>query len=879
MRITSKQIEDKLQREILPFVSKPGRYVGHEYNVIQKDAQRMDVRVALAFPDVYEIGMSYIGFEILYHVLNREDHIWAERVYAPWFDMEERMRKEQLPLYALESFTPLKDFDIIGFTMQYELTYTNILNMLDLAGIPLWSNERSEEDPFIFGGGPCSCNPEPMAEFMDAFLIGDGEEGLVDMCNVVHRARKQGLKRKEILLRLAGLRGVYVPSLYETEYDNQGRFKKVRLLDEQAPQRILSRILPELKKEYYPARPIVPLLGVTHDRLSLEVMRGCTEGCRFCNAGMIYRPVREREVDDILSQMERNLKETGYEEVSFLSLSISDYSHLNDLMSRSRSGLKEQRVNASFPSMRLDSFSREIAEFVSETRKSGFTFAPEAGSERLRRVINKNISEQDLYNSVRIALQNGWKLLKFYFMMGLPTETMEDIEAIADLIEKVVKLSKPYGRVNFNVSVSTFSPKAHTPFQWERQDTREELREKISILNRRFSRIRQARLSWRDPQVSLLECVLGRADRRMAKVIYQAWKQGASFDGWTENFKLERWLEAAELQGVPFDRYAQAFDPEQPLPWDHIDKGVSKSFLLKERRNAYRGKNVTDCKQGGCYACGIQRKNSFREFASCYRQGDAYRATETLVSRDESAKDSTVNPSVEIREIAGDKKQVRIQFQKSGYARYLSHLDIVRNFERACRRARIPLVYSQGFNPHPRMSFGPPLALGYSSEAEFLDIEIEAAYEEDLIACLNPYLPQGLQILQYREIREKSPSLAHSITASEYEVDLPEHGLSDAAFNEALQNLLQRDEIQVTRRVKGKMRRVNIRPYIDRISRENRILKIKTKTIESRTVRVNEIIQELFHSQELDGRSLAVHRRRQYIRRGNRELTPLEVLS
>jgi len=863
-----------LEYKILPYVSKPGRYIGTELNTVHKDAQSVTLRVALAFPEVYEIAMSYIGFDILYHVLNKQADIWAERVYTPWPDMEERMRQHHLPLFSLESFTPLKEFHIIGFTFQYELTYTNVLNMLDLAGIPLWAEQRPEDAPFIIAGGPCTCNPEPMAQFIDAFLIGDGEEAALEMAQVVGQGRLAGKTRREILKELAGIRGVYVPAFYRAEYDAAGRFTALRVTEQGAPQRVLSRILPELKAQNYPDKPIVPLLGITHDRISIEVMRGCTEGCRYCNAGMIYRPTRERPVQEVLNQMQQGLENTGYREASFLSLSISDYAPLNDLMRGARELLQGSTINVSFPSMRLDSFSDEIARFVSEVRKSGFTFAPEAGSERLRRVINKNITEEDLYRSVRIALENGWKLLKFYFMIGLPTETEEDVLAIADLVESVVKISRPYGKVRFNISISPFSPKAHTPFQWERQDTREELLYKTNLLKRRFSRFPWIKLSWRDPDVSLVENVLGRADRRMSRVIYQAWLDGAKFDGWDEYFRMERWLQAAGKCRLPFTEFAAEIDPQAALPWEHIDKGVSKKFLLKERDNAYQEITNIDCKSGTCYACGIQRKHGFAEYAECYKPAER-RKTPPDLSKTQSAPPQLKMPAVTAHE---EFSRLRVQYQKTGYARFLSHLDLVRIFERACRRAQIPLRYSQGFNPHPKVSFGPPLALGYSSEAEYMDMEIAVSFTPEIVNYLNPFLPHGLRLLKAKPIVQKVTALAAAINSSEYWIDLQPLSLSQQEFEQALEKLLSARHIEVQRKVKGKLKAVNIRPYIDSIEREQGMLRIKTRTIESRTVRIAEIMTQLLHGSETDGRELPVHRYRQSIRTDNREISPLDIL-
>ncbi len=872
-------VDTVLKNKILPFVTKPARYVGNELNIVQKDVDSVDVRVALAFPEVYEIAMSYIGFEILYHVLNSRENIWAERVYAPWPDMNAMLNENKLSLYSLESFTPLKEFDIIGFTFQYELTFTNVLNMLNLSNIAIRSEDRDENDPIILAGGPSGSNPEPMADFIDAYLIGDGEEGFVEICNLVGEARKEKKSRSEILEKLAQIRGVYVPSFYEASYD-KGNFSSIRRTTEKVPARILTRILSELKPEYYPDKPIVPLIEVTHNRLSVEVMRGCTEGCRFCNAGMTYRPTRERSKEDIVSQTLKMIASTGHDEISFLSLSISDYSDLKGLMQAEQQVLDGLNVNVSFPSMRLDKFDEEIAEFASRVRKSGFTFAPEAGSARLRSAINKNITDEHLFDSVHIALRNGWKVLKFYFMIGLPTETKEDIEALADLIEKVVEISKSYGRIQFNVSVSPFSPKPHTPFQWEKQDTRTEFLEKINILRKRFARFRQVKFSWRDPEVSLVECVLGRGDRRVAKAIQNAWEMGAIFDGWSDHFNFDIWTKSFEMAGLSLEQYSREFDIDQPVPWDHIDKGVTKNYLLRERLNAYDEKNKFDCKEGTCYGCGIQRKGGFREFADCYTQLKLHEKApdkELLVTHPQEIPEKEVSAPKESDAAAG--KKIRIRYQKTEYARYLSHLDLVRIFGRACRRAEIPLMYSQGFNPHPKLSFGPPLSLGYTSNAEYMDLEIEETYAADLKDTLNPFLPGGLKIIDSMLIRGKVETLASVINGAEYEIDISDMEFEQVKFEESLKNLLEAVQIEVEREVKGKHKIIDIRPFIVSIQRSEKSILVKTRNIEMRTVRMKELLDQLFQYGNIDVKKFHVHRREQLILQGESERNPIEALA
>ena len=862
-------IEHKLRREILPGVLKPGRYIGNEINIVVKNRESIKSHVALAFPDVYEIGMSYVGFQLLYHILNKHEDIWAERVFAPWPDMEERLRATGTPLYGLESFTPLAEFDVIGFTLQYELTYTNILNMLDLAGIPVKSKDRNNKHPFIIAGGPCSCNPEPLAEFIDAFLIGDGEEASVEIVRVIQQGRAQGQSRREILHALARLQGVYVPVFYEPVYDADGNLQKVRPTDPEVPEVIRTCIVNDLKQEFYPDKPIVPLIEVTHDRLSIEVMRGCTEGCRYCNAGMIYRPVRERNARDVLEQMQRGLVNSGYNEVSFLSLSISDYSRLTDLMSASRKMLSGTQVNVSFPSMRLDSFNEEIAAFVSDVRKSGFTFAPEAGSERLRQVINKNITEEDLFRSVEIALQNGWKVIKFYFMIGLPTETDEDVAEIAHLVHRLVKMSKQYGRVQFNLSISPFSPKAHTPFQWERQASVDEIWHKVDVLKKHLGRERRVRLSWRDPKISFLEGFLGRADRRMGRVIYEVWQKGAKFDGWAEYFNYDLWLETLQKHGFDPEALIAEIPEEAVLPWEHIDKGVSKRFLLKERRKAYSQQTSPDCKSATCLACGLQRKGAFAEIVDCYKK-------DRLNPQPDLNLKSVQTPEIPQYETTEqDFVRFRVQFTKQGYAAYLSHLDLSRLFERAFRRARIPVIYSQGFNPRPKISFGQPLALGVQSKAEYFDVEISAKFSGDLKRLLNPYLPDGLKIVRVRPIVDKASSLSQIINAAEYEIHFQQSPLSEEEIDRRLRKIRRTRSLMVEHFSKGRMKSLDIRPFIDDIRRKGKRVIVRTRNVEHRSLRIDDLVRYVFeHPEKVD-----VVRKRQLVRLHDSEGTPLDVLS
>ncbi len=601
--------EQVILEEILPHVRRPARYLGTEWNAIRKNWDNVKVKMAFAFPDLYEVGMSHLGLQILYGMVNSRDEFLMERVFAPALDLEETLREKGLPLFSLESHKPLGEFDIIGFTLQYELTFTNVLNMLDLAALPYRSEERDDEAPLIIAGGPVAFNPEPLAPFIDAFLIGEGEEGIMEILEVVNECKKGSKRasRKELLERLVKVPGVYIPSFYRKEYTDEGRISEIVPLHPEAPEKVSRRVVKDLDQAYFPTSPIVPLAEAVHERGMLEVFRGCTRGCRFCQAGMIYRPVRERTPETLFAQGKEIIKNTGFEELSLVSLSTLDYSSVEELLSGLTEDCQETRTGISLPSLRVDSFSIKTAKDL-PGRRTSVTLAPEAGTQRLRDVVNKGVTAEDLVEAVEAAMDAGWFAIKLYFMIGLPTESKEDLEGIAKLVEKVVKTgrSRTKGRkkLRVTVSASSFVPKAHTPFQWKGQEKRESLREKHEFVRALVKKSR-AVYNWHNIETSVLESCFARGDRDMADVLERAFLKGCRFDGWTEHFRFSLWMESFEEVGIDPDHYAaQDFDHDQILPWDIIDSGVSKGYLIREYENAMQGEITLDCREL-CGSCGL----------------------------------------------------------------------------------------------------------------------------------------------------------------------------------------------------------------------------------------------------------------------------------
>src|SRR5512143_1322294 len=720
-------------REIPPSIRKPSRYSGGEVRPPSIPWEEADVRVLLAFPDVYEIGMSHLGILLLREILSARPGTLCDRVFAPWTDYEEHLRAARLPLTSLETGRPAGKFDLLGFSLCYELTSTNVLAMLDLSGIPLLSKDRSKEHPLVVAGGICTLNPAPMSPFFDALLVGDGEEAVLESVAAVDECKKEGGSREDLRSRLSRIEGVYVPGI---------------------SRRVARRVLADLNRSPLLPAPILPAMRVIHDRLSVEISRGCTRGCRFCQAGYAYRPVRERDPLALLRYLQEEAPKTGYDEVGLLSLSAADYSCVDRLVTEAMEALAPSNISLSLPSLRLDALRENTVRQIRKVRKSGFTLAPEAGTERLRRSVNKEIPDDDVLKTAEWIFGNGWQTLKLYFMVGLPGETADDVRAIGTLCGRVAAIARRHGkRASVTVSVSAFVPKPHTPFQWERQIGREEIQERIRLLRDALGRNRHAEGKFHSPEISALEGVFSRGDERLPKVIARAFRNGAPFDAWTEAFRPDAWKWAFEEEGVDPLEYLRERDPRDPLPWEIVDAGIDREFLLSEREKARTGETTPDCRAAGCSSCGacppglsnITYAGRLGEPATADVEGERFPPAPTAAPR----------------------FVVRVSYAKEGPAKYLSGLEIQSLWGRVFRRAGLPLAYSQGFNPSPKLSLSPALAVGAESGVEYLEAEFTLPVPAgDVPARLAPHLPAGIRVTGATGIPPGSPRLSDFDIAS-----------------------------------------------------------------------------------------------------------------
>ena len=773
--------------ELLLHAEKPSRYTGAEVNSIRKE--KADLRFALAFPDTYEVGMSHLGFQILYSILNEIPHVAAERCFAVWPDRERQLRECNLPLTSLESQIPLKDFDIVGFSLQYELSYTNVLTMLNLGAIPLKRADRRDGHPLIIAGGPCCFNPAPLADFIDAFVIGEGEEAVVEITEAICTGKTQKLSRADLIEKLAQIPGIYVPAVHKKDQI----IKKRKAID------------PNLWP--HPQNPIVPVMQTIHDRIILEIARGCTHGCRFCQAGMIWRPYRERNFSLLIEMAEKLLQATGHDEISLLSLSSGDYSCIEPLIQNLMKRYCASRVALALPSLRVESLTGTIIDEIKKTRKTSFTLAPEAGTDRMRRIINKGNSAEDLLATVDKVFTAGWKSVKLYFMLGLPGEEQKDLEGIVDLSNQALRAAKNRGQVT--ISLSTFVPKPHTPFQWYGQLSADETYKRQNFIRERITR-KNLTVKWHDNRMSLLEGLFSRGDEKIGALLDNAFQKGCRFDGWSELLRFDLWQEAIKETGVDSEYYLRERNTSETLPWDNIDCGVSREFLMQENNKSIESAATEDCRYSSCQNCGVcdspETKNIFSE---AVQLADV---DKSIVSIPATGNATTNLPP----------KVYRLIFTKLDRARFFSHLELSMALIRALRRSRIDLCYSAGYHPHPKISFATATSVGMESKHEYMDITSQE-YSGDLnalISEINFALPHGIEVSDMRMLSYSAKDLAQSLLGFIYDLRLPADIDADClnAIKENMEKFMAAASFNIQRLSKGKTITKDIRPFIESMS-------------------------------------------------------------
>jgi radical SAM family uncharacterized protein/radical SAM-linked protein len=804
-------MDDKLLQQILPKVERPAQYAGGEYQMIAADWQAAGAKMCFAFPDTYEIGMSHLGLRLIYEAINNHSPHLCERCFMPQDDMAAALKRHDLPLFSLESRHALADFDVVGFTLQYELSYTNVLAMLELAAIPLLACQRDDLQPLVIAGGPCAFNPEPLADFLDLVVLGEGEEVTIELLDLLYAAKREGCGRAEMLRRASRIEGVYVPALYQPSYDAEGHFAGLTAAAG-APPQIKKRIIRDLDAAPFPTQPLLPAIKPVHDRIMLELMRGCTHGCRFCQAGMIYRPLREKSAELLLQQAADQVAASGYDEIALLSLSSADYSDIIPLMEDLLAAHSGCGVSLSLPSLRVDALSVGLASRTQEVRKSGITLAPEAGSQRLRDIINKGVGEEDILSAAAAAFSQGYTSLKLYFMLGLPFETDEDILAIASLCRRILQLAKQHKPadvrkpVKISLGVASFVPKPHTPFQWLGQDAVSELRRKQQLLREALRPLRPVSLHYHDAEQSMLEAAFARGDRRLSAVLLTARQRGCHLDGWSEHFDLAAWREAFSAAGLSAADYAERqFADDEPLPWQHLDAGIAEEWLRRELELAAIGQLTPDCRNGECSTCGICSTGGV-----CGGEWQCHYAVKRPLIVQTKPR--------ELPGLAGEPQRWRCRLAVMDEFAWLSHLDLLGALEKSLRRSGLPVAYSQGFNPHILISWGPAHPVGLASDSEYVDLTFAGGPGEGWQEKLRLALPPGLSLLTARQIALSEPALMAAINQASYELHYshPDSG----ALDQGIAALLAAESMPLPRRGAHGSKTVDIRPAIVSLRRE-----------------------------------------------------------
>lgn len=818
--------------EILKDVEKPGRYLGGEWNQIKKDPSSVQIKVALVFPDLYEVGMSYLGQKILYSLLNDNPKILAERVFAPWIDFEQKLRSEKIPLYSLENKIPLDEFDILGFSLLYELNYSNILTILDLARIPVFSSDRSLDHPLVMAGGPAAFNPEPVADIFDLFLIGDGEEAFLEILEKFGSLRKDSKDKSDLLKEMAKTSGVYVPSLYNTYLPDGAHLLAVKP-EQDAPLNILKRVLYPFHEAHFPEKIVVPDIKVIFDRVSVEVARGCSQKCRFCQASSVYFPPRVKSPSYVLDTILNSLKLTGYDDTSLASLSISDYPYLGPIVDALMEKLAEKKISLSLPSLRPKGLSSDIAESIIKVRKTGFTLVPEAGTDRLRRVINKKMEDDDIREAAQIAFSQGWRLLKMYFMVGLPTEKDEDLEGIVNLIQEVVRIGQKIlkSAPQINLSVSSFIPKPHTPFQWIKMEDEPSLREKYGFLKSRLKRYPSVRLKRHPLKNVILEAVFSRGDRKLNRVLHQSWRGGARFDSWNDLFHFQAWEKGFEQEHLDYHIYLSSINTDTRLPWDHIGTGVKKSYLLEELNKARKEEYTPSCLDDSCGTC----------------QGCVF---PHLLERT-FTEEVKIEPSQEIP-LGKELEEVvryRVFYSKRQSARFISHIDLSNIIQRAFRRAGIRVVHTKGFHPKMSISYLPALPLGMEGRAECFEFKSRFLFKEDeFVSRMNSCLSSGIRILGLERREGIKSTLNKEIETFIYSVDLKSREIMSAMKDQTEKILSDSDYYsRIEKRVKESLTKTQVESILEKaIDRKEGKLFLHLKHSLQKSIRPQEIVENIF---------------------------------